>query len=216
MDGNRRWAKKHAMGPSEGHKQGSKTAESVVEWCVKAGIPHVTLWALSTENWKKRSTSELATIFQLLAASPAQMERLKKYHVSVSILGNKETMSPQLRALAESVEKTLYSSEATLQVHLALNYGGRDELLHAFKTLAKDGISDPTPQQVSAHLFTQNIPDPELIVRTGGDQRLSGFMLWQCEYAELAFLDVLWPELTEEIFTKVLHNFAARRQNFGA
>lgn len=216
MDGNRRWAKSRGLSPSDGHKEGSKTAENVVEWCVKAGIPHVTLWALSTENWKKRSPTELSTIFQLLAHSPAQMQKLRKYNVSVDILGNRETMSAQLRGLTESVEKALYFPNARLQVHLALNYGGRDELLQAFRELGEKGISNPTSEDVSNHLYTRSIPDADLIIRTGGEQRLSGFMLWQSDYAELAFLDAMWPDLTEEMFTEVLHNFTQRKRNFGA
>ena len=216
MDGNRRWAKKHDLQASDGHKEGSRTAELVVEWIVKAGIPHVTLWALSTENWKKRSDGELKTIFQLLAASPEQARKLREYGVSVDIIGNREAMPLTMRSIVETVEKTLFVPDAKFHVHLALNYGGRDELLQAIRALAAQGISEPSSEDISRHLYTKNIPDVELVIRTGGDRRLSGFMLWQSEYAELAFLDALWPELTENRFLEVLHNFQHRRQNFGA
>lgn len=216
MDGNRRWAKKHDLQTSDGHKEGSKTAEQVVEWIVKAGIPHATLWALSTENWRKRSDGELKTIFQLLAASPEQARKLREYSVNVDIVGNREAMPFTMRSIVETVERTLHVPNAKFHVHLALNYGGRDELLQAIRALAAQGISEPTAEDISNNLYTKNIPDVELVIRTGGDQRLSGFMLWQSEYAELAFLNVLWPELTEERFLEVLHNFQHRRLNLGA
>lgn len=216
MDGNRRWAKKNNLNSSEGHKEGSKVAERVVEFCLQKNIPHITLWALSTENWKKRSSTELTTIFALLKALPEQMRKLREHGVCVDVLGNKDAMPAQMRTVVDNVEKALFVPNAQFHVHIALNYGGRDELLQAMSALQKKGITKPTQEDVSEHLFTHKIPDVDLIVRTGGEQRLSGFMLWQSEYAELLFLDAYWPELDEEQLTKVFDNYAHRRRNFGA
>lgn len=216
MDGNRRWAKERDLSASDGHKAGSKTAEKIVEWCVKASIPHITLWALSTENWKKRSKVELSTIFALLSSLPKQMGYLRKHGVSIDIIGNKEAMPAAMRSIVETVESSLYLPDAPYKVHIALNYGGRDELLNAFHGLAKVGNLTPTAEEVSTYLYTKSIPDVDLIIRSGGEKRLSGFMLWQSEYAELAFLEEFWPEMSEEILLGLLSDFAQKKRNFGA
>lgn len=216
MDGNRRWASQRGLSASEGHKEGSKTAEKIVEWCISAAVPHITLWALSTENWKKRSSVELTTIFALLSSLPQQMGYLREHGVSIDILGNREAMPVAMRKVVKTVESTLFLPDAPYKVHIALNYGGRDELLQAFYALAAKGILTPTVEDVSSHLYTKSIPEVDLIVRSGGEKRLSGFMLWQSEYAELAFLDTFWPEMSEEIVLKLLADFAHRKRNFGA
>lgn len=216
MDGNRRWAKERGLGPSEGHKEGGKAAERVVEWVVEQKIPHTTLWALSTENWKKRSQAELSTIFSILGGLPAHLRKFQEHGVSVDILGNREVMPAAMRATVETVENALRVEGSPYQVHIALNYGGRDELLCAIRALIAEGITHPTVEDVSARLFTRSIPDVDLIVRTGGDQRLSGFMLWQSEYAELAFLEEYWPTIDKDKLDTLLESFAQRKRNFGA
>lgn len=216
MDGNRRWAKQRGLSASEGHTEGSKRAETVVEWCVKHNIPHVTLWALSTENWKKRSETELTTIFKLLAGLPKQMAKLKEHGVSIDIIGNRDAMPLQMRAVVDTVERSLAVPDAKFKVHIALNYGGRDELCQAVRSMHRAGIDAPTADDVASHLYTAGIPDVDWIIRTGGEKRLSGFMLWQCEYAELSFVDTYWPALDHELLDGLLEDYAHRQRNFGA
>jgi len=216
MDGNRRWAKGRDLHASDGHKAGGKAAERVVEWVVKHKIPHTTLWALSTENWKKRPAAELKTIFAILSGLPSHLKKFQEHGVSVDIIGNRDVMPSQMRATVETVERALRIENAKYHVHIALNYGGRDELLCAMQALHADGIHAPTPLDVSSRLFTKGIPDVDYIIRTGGEKRLSGFMLWQSEYAELEFIDAYWPEMSEEILDKLLANYEQRKRNFGA
>lgn len=215
MDGNRRWAKSQGKFATTGHKEGALVAEQVIQHCVEENIPYVTLWALSTENWQKRSTTELAILFKLIESIPTRAEKMKKYGVTLKFLGRR-------RGLPESVQKSLENAERLMRldnpkhtVYLAINYGGRDEILHAVEDIIKNPPAELTEEVFSEFLFTKDVPDVDLIVRTGGAKRLSGFMPWQSVYSELYFTDTFWPGFTKEEFQKALEYYEGTQRNFG-
>lgn len=215
MDGNRRWAKSQGKFATTGHKEGALIAEQVIQWCVEENIPYVTLWALSTDNWQKRSATELTILFKLIESIPSRAEKMKKHGVTLKFLGRR-------RGLPESVQKSLAKAEDLMHldnakhtVYIAINYGGRDEIIHAVEDLLANPPEKITEEIFSQHLFTKNVPDVDLIVRTGGAHRLSGFMPWQSVYSELYFTDTFWPGLTNEEFKKALEYYDGTQRNFG-
>lgn len=215
MDGNRRWAKQQGKLPHQGHSKGADTAEEVVSWCVEEGIPYITLWALSTDNWQKRSDAELHMIFKLIEHIPARFEKMMQHGVTLKFLGRKEGLPEHIQTSMEKTEQLLFLEHPKHTVFIAINYGGRDELLHAMNEIIKNPPDELTEEHISSLLFTKNLPDVELIVRTGGTKRLSGFMPWQSVYAELFFTDTFWPGFTKEEFTTALAYFDGTQRNFG-
>lgn len=215
MDGNRRWAKSQGKLATTGHKEGAQVAEQVIQWCVEEGIPYVTLWALSTDNWQKRSATELTILFKLIESIPSRAEKMKKHGVTLKFLGRR-------RGLPEKVQQSLAKAEALMHldapkhtVYLAINYGGRDEILHAVEDILANPPSELTEETFSSFLFTKNVPDVDLIVRTGGAKRLSGFMPWQSIYSELYFTDTYWPGLSKDEFQQALEYYKGTKRNFG-
>lgn len=218
MDGNRRWAKTRGLLPTEGHKEGALVAEKVIEWCVESGIEHVTLWALSTENLIHRSAVELSVLFGLLEEIPTRFKKMKEHHVEISFIGNRESLPEKYRKSIERMEKELKVPEPKYHVYIAINYGGREEILSAVHKAQKQMGSETlvSEQDFSSYLYTGGIPDVDVVVRTGGNRRLSGFMPWQSVYAELFFSDVFWPDFSEDEFNKLLSFFDETARNFGA
>jgi len=217
MDGNRRWAKGKGLLPTEGHKEGAKVAEQVIEWCVESGIEHVTLWALSTENLIHRNALELSVLFGLLEEIPTRYAKMKDHNVEISFMGNRESLPEKYRKSIERMEKELKVDHPKHHVHIAINYGGREEILAAVhKAQRQLGDTLVTEQDFSSYLYTGGMPDVDLVVRTGGNKRLSGFMPWQCVYSELYFSDVFWPDFSKEEFDSVLRFFDETARNFGA
>lgn len=218
MDGNRRWAKKRGLLPTEGHKEGATVAEKVIEWCVEEGIEHVTLWALSTENLKQRNPFELSVLFGLLEEIPTRYSKMKENHVQISFIGNRDSLPEKYRKSIEHMEGKLKVNTPKHHIYIAINYGGREELLNAVHKaqLNSKGTQLATEEEFASYLYTAGIPDVDLVVRTGGNRRLSGFMPWQSVYAELYFSDVYWPDFNKDEFNKVLHFFAEIDRNFGA
>lgn len=215
MDGNRRWAASQGKLPTSGHSEGANMAEQVIEWCVEQEIPYVTLWALSTDNWQKRNELELAMIFKLIEGIPARAEKMKKYGVTLKFLGRRRGLPQHIQDSLEASEKLMYLENPKHTVYLALNYGGRDEILHAVEDIMKNPPEKLTEEVFSSYLFTKDVPDVDLIIRTGGAQRLSGFMPWQSIYAELYFTDTYWPGMTKEEFYKTLTYYEGTKRNFG-
>ncbi|MFN7160925.1 MAG: polyprenyl diphosphate synthase [Candidatus Gracilibacteria bacterium] len=215
MDGNRRWAKSQGKFATTGHKEGALIAEEAISWCVKENIPYVTLWALSTDNWQKRSATELTILFKLIESIPTRAEKMKKYGVTLKFLGRRRGLPESVQNSLEKAEKLMHLDNPKHTVYLAINYGGRDEILHAIEDILANPPEKITEEVFSQHLFTKDVPDVDLIIRTGGAQRLSGFMPWQSVYSELYFTDTFWPGLTAEEFQRALEYYDGTKRNFG-
>jgi undecaprenyl diphosphate synthase len=213
MDGNGRWAKKRGMPREYGHRFGAETFKKVMKHCSKLDIEAVTFYVFSTENWK-RPQKEVDAIMKLLSSYLDDCEKeLKKHNVRFIFLGDKSVFSESLRNKMIAIENS--SKNATRIVNLALNYGGRDELVHAFNILNAEGKNKVTEQDITTALYTKESPELDLIVRTGGDMRISNFLLWQAAYAELYFTDVLWPDFTEDDVDRAIETFNSRKRRFG-
>ncbi len=212
MDGNGRWGLKNNNSRNAGHKAGLKTVEKIIKASIKNKIKHLTLYAFSTENWK-RPKKEINFLFNLLENFlKNRIEELHKQNIKLKIIGNKN-FTKKLNKLLISAEKKT-SKNRKLQINLALNYGSKLELLNAFKNLKKnkDKINE---KNLNKYLQTKYIPDPDLLIRTGNTKRLSNFLLWQLAYAEIFFEKKLWPEFNENDYNKILKKFKKIKRNFG-
>jgi undecaprenyl diphosphate synthase len=224
MDGNGRWAEKNKVNRLSGHNAGMLAMKEIIKRADILGIKYLTVYAFSTENWK-RSKEEVGGIFGLLVKYVAsELEELNKNNVKVSILGDYEAIP---KSAAKSIEKVLETTKDNEGLHfcIALNYGGRQEILRAVQKISKltvDGllsINDIDETQIAKYLYTGEengyIPDPDLIIRTSGEERLSNFLLWQCAYSEFAFSDSLWPDFTPEEFESIIEAYTKRNRRFG-
>ena len=212
MDGNGRWGLKNANTRNAGHKAGLKTVEKIIKESIKQKIKHLTLYAFSTENWK-RPKKEINFLFNLLESFLVnRIDDLHKQNIKLKIIGVKNFSNKLNKLLDASERKT--SKNTKLQINLALNYGSKFELINAFKKLKKnnDTINE---KNISKYLQTKNIPDPELLIRTGNTKRLSNFLLWQLAYAEIFFEKKLWPDFNEKDFVKIIKKFKMIKRNFG-
>ncbi len=216
MDGNRRWAKKWGLPSLAGHTKGYETAREIVRACSNRHIPFVTLYTFSTENWK-REREEVDYLMNLLRhVFTKEIEGLMDEGVRIRAIGNTELFPDDIREIIHEAEEN--TKQATsLTVNLALSYGGRDEIIAATKRLIRDrqDPEDIDESLFSSYLTTKGQPDPDLMIRTGGDHRLSNFLLWQLSYAELHFSSVLWPDFHEEQLESALQDFARRARRFG-
>ena len=214
MDGNGRWAKKRRMPREYGHKVGSATFKKVCLYCCDIGFQAVTVYAFSTENWK-RPPHEIETIMGILDDYLEELKRdYPKYHNHFRFIGDLSVLTPALREKIAYVE-TLNAQEPQV-LNIALNYGGRAELVHAFRTLAADGkTEDITEEDISRSVYTAECGDPDMIVRTGGDLRLSNFLLWQAAYSELYFVDKLWPDFGPADVDDCVREFYSRKRRWG-
>ena len=222
MDGNGRWAKAHNVPRVLGHNAGMKAMKKIVDHSDKLGIEYLTVYAFSTENWK-RSVEEVSGIFKLLVKYvQSDLKELIENNVRVNILGDYSAIPDDARA---SLEKTLRETHDNdgLKFNIAINYGSRDEMRRGISEICqmvKDGEIDPedvTEEMIGAHLFTghENIPDPEVIIRTSGEERLSNFLLWQSAYSEFVFVDDLWPDFTPARYEEELAIYQSRDRRFG-
>ena len=217
MDGNRRWAKTRGLDPVKGHEYAAKNAvEPIIQRCVDLGIPYVTFWAFSTENWR-RDELELKGLFDVFRFALGTLAlRFIKKGAKLRILGDiskfpKDIATKSLEMISKS------SKNSTITVCFALNYGGRDEIVRAVRKIVSSGVSADqiNEQLISDNLDTAGIPDPDLIIRTGGDKRTSGYLPWQSVYAELFFTPTLFPDFTPDEFQKALDDFSGRDRRFG-
>ena len=217
MDGNGRWADSHGLIRSEGHRQGTKNLREVVKAFADEGVSFVTLYAFSMENWQ-RPVNEVQNLFDLLVESVAQnLEGLHDDGVCIQHLGDKNSLPYKVReAIRHSEESTQDNHHVTLSV--AFNYGGRAEIIEAVKTIIKDSIplSAITEKVLEDRLYTSGIPNPDLIIRTAGEKRLSNFLLWQSAYSEYYYTDVLWPEFGKSDVQKAIREYQSRKRKFGA
>ena len=212
MDGNGRWGLKYKNSRNAGHKAGLNTVEKIIKATIKQKIKFLTLYAFSTENWK-RPKKEINFLFNLLENFLTnRINELHKQNIKLKIIGTKSFSAKLNKLLNLSEKKT--SKNNKLQINLALNYGSKTELINAFKNLKKNK-EIVNEKNLSKHLLTKNIPDPELLIRTGNTKRLSNFLLWQLAYTEIFFEKKLWPEFNEKDYNKIIKNFRNIKRNYG-
>ena len=221
MDGNGRWAKKRALPRKYGHREGAKAFRKIVEYCDKIGLRYLTVYAFSTENWK-RPKDEVDSIMQLLEQyiDEAFDHKNESDGVRSKCLGEMSALSPVLQEKIKRIE-ALGEGKSGLLVNVALNYGGRHELVHSMRALAemvreqKIAPEEIDEAMVSDHLYTAGQPDPDLIIRPSGEERLSNFLIWQAAYSEFVFMDVLWPDFKPEHLEEAIRIFNQRHRRFG-
>ena len=221
MDGNRRWAKAQGKPSSYGHKEGAKTLEKIVRYANKIGLEYITVYAFSTENWK-RTEDEVKTLMLLLQSYlDDYSKRADSENIKVKILGDISALSKEMqKSIKECMERTKNNTGVTFNI--AINYGGRDELVKATKKIAekvKNGeidINDINEDLISNNLYTAGEPDPDLLIRTSGELRLSGFLTWQSVYSELLFINKNWPDFSEEDLDNAIIEYQKRTRKFGA
>ena len=214
MDGNGRWAKKRFLPRIIGHTNGVKTVKNIVEISRKLNIQVLTLYAFSTENWArpKEEVSGLMTILKKYLKE--ELSNMMENNISFRILGDISKFSEDIQTEIKNViDKTKLNDGLIL--NLALNYGSRQEILRAFKYLREHNINEPSEKDMSAALYTAGLPDPDLLIRTSGEKRISNFLLWQLAYTEIYITDVLWPDFLEEEFYKALIDFQGRERRYG-
>lgn len=213
MDGNGRWATQRGLPREFGHKQGAATFRKILSHCETIGLRTLTVYAFSTENWK-RPPKEVSAIMALLEQYVSECEKdIDKYNVHYRFIGDLSRFDDALRTRIERIESATRNREFTLNI--AFNYGGRSELVRAFERLREEGKTEVSEDDVSAQLYTADCGDPDLIIRTGGDLRISNFLLWQAAYAELYFTDVLWPDFGPKEFDRAITDFYARKRRYG-
>ena len=214
MDGNRRWAKKRMLPTNLGHSQGAKTLEKIAIACQERGIKYLTVFAFSTENWR-RSEEEVNYLMKLLAENISDFDkRFENDDVRIRLVGDINGLPKDLQEGILKIEERTKEKRG-LTVNVAINYGGRAEIVHAIQKMKEDGIDDITEEAVNKYMYTYDAPDPDLIIRTAGEQRLSGFLIWQSAYSEFYFTDVLWPDFDEKELDKAIDEFNNRKRNFG-
>ena len=212
MDGNGRWGLKYKNSRNAGHKAGLKSVEKIIKETIKQKIKYLTLYAFSTENWK-RPKKEVNYLFNLLENFLInRIDELHKKNIKLRIIGTKNFSFKLNKLLNLSEKKTVKNTK--LQINLALNYGSKIELLNAFKHLSKNK-QKINEKNLTKYLQTKNIPDPDLLIRTGNTKRLSNFLLWQLAYSEIFFEKKLWPEFNEKDYSKIIKNYRSIKRNFG-
>ena len=223
MDGNGRWAKERGLDRSEGHKAGAKVFRRITEYCADIGIKYVTFYAFSTENWNRPKTEvqALMKLFKEYLLEADERERENDIRQSrIRFIGEREGLPKDLLKLIEKAERKS-NKYSKITVNIALNYGGRAEITHAVKEIAKKvqngemSVDDITEQTVSDNIYTAGQPDPDIIVRPSGEYRLSNFLQWQSAYSEFWYSDILWPDFTEENVNDIIRDFQKRNRRFG-
>ncbi len=222
MDGNGRWAHARGLPRKLGHKKGAESARVIVNSAAKAGVEYLTLFGFSSENWN-RPKSEIGELMKLLRSYlKSQTAEFHKNNARLSVIGDRTAFDDDIVALIENAE-TLTKDNDAIHVIIALNYGGRNDIVQAAQELAAQAIEsgsvpskDDAEAIINDSLLSAGIPDPDLLIRTSGEQRISNFLLWQCAYSEMIFTDVLWPDFGEKEFNNALNEYAARDRRFGA
>ncbi len=214
MDGNRRWARTQGKAAVEGHSEGYKKLQEVVRWARESGILHVAAYAFSTENWQ-RSEEEVGFLMRLFRSIlENETEKMITERVRVCFVGDRSRFSGDMQKMMKTMEAaTAIAYDLTL--HLLMSYGGRAEILAAVNALVAEKATPVTEEIFTQRLWSQGMPDPDLVIRTGGEKRLSNFLSWQSVYSELFFIDTLWPAFTKEEFDSILAEFAGRERRRG-
>lgn len=217
MDGNRRWAREKGLPDGEGHEAGAENLQKIVEYCRDLGIKNLTVYALSTENWRLRSPLEVKGLFNLLIKIvKTKAEEYQKSGIKFFVLGNFQAFPLKVK---DAIKKILAMAivKEKIQFNIALNYGGRDEIVNAIKNIIKNKVpaNKIDEKLISDYLYTKNQPDPDLIIRPGGEFRLSNFLIWQMSYAELYFTDILWPDFTPKKLEEAIEWYQNRERRMG-
>ena len=220
MDGNRRWAKKRMLPSAAGHKKGVEALRSTLKACAKFGIKYLTVYAFSTENWK-RDREEVEFLMSLLAKTIVnEVPEFIENDIKLTFIGDRKSLSKEIIDVLEFGEKETAHCK-TLNLQIAFNYGARMEITNALKEISlkvKNGeisADEITEDLISQNLYTSNIPDPDLLIRTGGEQRISNYLLWQCAYTEIYITDIFWPEFDEKALAGAILEFNSRQRRFG-
>ncbi|NLW65159.1 MAG: di-trans,poly-cis-decaprenylcistransferase [Clostridiales bacterium] len=213
MDGNGRWAKRRGLPRTSGHSAGAENFRTIATYCKDIGIQYLTVYAFSTENWR-RPPEEVSTIMGLLDKYLHEaIERMERDRVKMKFFGDTSVLSPKLRALIERTAE-ISSQYEGCQVNICVNYGGRDEIIRAAKRLAETGVAF-SEENFAGEMYSAGIPDPDMIIRPGGEMRISNFLLWQAAYSELYFTDTLWPDFSKDELNKAIFSFQHRDRRFG-
>lgn len=216
MDGNGRWAKKRLMPRNLGHKQGQKQLKKTLIDCVQLGVKVLSVYVFSTENWR-RPEEEVTFLLKFLKSSiQDEIDELVQEGVRLNFLGDLSEFDAQLLDMIQTAE-SMTEKNHTIQLNIMLNYGGRREILDAMKAFVEQGgdVTRMSEDDVSQNVYTKHIPDPDILIRTGGDIRISNFMLWQCAYSEMFFLDTFWPDFGLETLLQVIQEFQSRDRRYG-
>ena len=215
MDGNGRWGLKKKNSRNLGHKKGITRVEEIISQSIKKKIKFLTLYTFSSDNWK-RPKIEINFLFTLLENYiDKELNNLKKKNIKINILGEISKFPLRLKSKLRKVERKT-NNNTLIQINLALNYGSRQEIINAFKKINLNKKKKITEKLISSNLYTRNIPDPEILIRTGNTNRLSNFLLWQMSYTEIFFIKKLWPDFNKNDFNKILNKFNKIKRNFGA
>jgi undecaprenyl diphosphate synthase len=221
MDGNGRWAKKRLLNRIKGHEKGSKTVRTVVRCCREIGIRYLTLYAFSTENWQRPKKEVDALMVLLIKFLQSELNELVENNIRLRVIGQVDRLPAEVRnALQETMAAT--KNKSGMDLILALSYGGRAEIVTMVQTLAdkiKRGLVEPeaiTAEMVADHLYTRDIPDPDLLIRTSGEMRISNFLLWQIAYSEIFVTPTLWPDFSKDELLQILQDYQRRERRFGA
>jgi undecaprenyl diphosphate synthase len=213
LDGNRRWAKEKGLPTLEGHRRGFENLKSAARWVRDRGVAHLVVYAFSTENWK-RPPEEVAGLMDLIREAVLEKtDDLVQEGIRLRFIGERGRLGADVRDAIETAEQKSQGN-TNLTLWICLSYGGRAEIAAAARAAAKQGL-EITEENIALHLWTQEMPEPDIVIRSGGQHRLSNFLLWQSAYSELFFLDVLWPDFTEADLDGVLSEFKERKRNFG-
>lgn len=221
MDGNRRWARKRNIDYRLGHKEGAKTLEKIVRYAKTVGIKYITVYAFSTENWKRTSEEVSALMLLLKTYLDDYGKRADTENIKVKVLGDILALTPGLQKSIKKCEERTKDNDG-IYFSICINYGGRDEIVRAVKKIAQDvkdgkiGIDDINEKLMNNYLYTKEIPDPDLIIRTSGELRTSGFLTWQSVYSEYLFMDKYWPDFSEDDIDFAIKEYQKRNRKFGA
>lgn len=219
MDGNGRWAKLRGLPRKAGHKEGSKAFKKISKYCRKIGVKYLTVYAFSTENWK-RPKDEVDSIMNLLRNYLDDALSDGKENARILFIGDKSPLDDDLKTKIAEIEKETENNDA-ITIQIALNYGGRDEIVKACREVANEvksgnlNLDNIDEDLFSSHLYTKGIPDPDLIIRPSGEMRISNFLIWQCAYSEFVFMDILWPDFSEKDLDKAIEIYLTRNRRFG-
>jgi len=214
MDGNGRWAEAQGLKRIKGHSKGAEVVRNITTYCAKIGIPYLTLYAFSTENWK-RSTEEVSFLMELLSTYlKKELKTYMKNNIRFKVIGDISKFSSSLQKQIEKCIKETENNTSLTQI-LALNYGSRDEIIRAIKNIPTDKIPTLTEEEFEFFLDTKEAPPVDLLIRTSGEERISNFLLWQIAYAEFYFTEVLWPDFTENILENAISHYTKRERRFG-
>ncbi len=219
LDGNGRWAKKRGLPRTAGHAVGSETFRKIATYCKNIGVEYLTVYAFSTENWS-RPEEEVGTIMKLLKKYLNEaIDTMERDHIRMKIFGDVQGLPQELQELVKKTDEISQRYEG-FQANICLNYGGRNEIVNAAKRYAEalakgEDVGELTEEKLSGYMYSAGIPDPDLLIRPGGEQRISNFLLWQCAYAEFYFTDVLWPDFSPEELDKAIAEFHRRDRRYG-